>query len=171
MSSDSEEYVECERCEHEVPNGERISVELNDEYSLCSSCVGYLDREVEDFWWYDRLPKEQFERAVEILQEQDEILCVHETSYQNSMIMVHTNYVNSDVVRDVCDHFGFHVESFGPAWQQETRYRCVRENGSCFYINLTYRPRADYPAPMEVKFVPRWRDNLVDTDKQFDAGQ
>lgn len=167
---DSFEGTECARCDREYPE-ERVSpVVINDDHMLCEGCRDNIEERIENYYWYDRFDKEQHERAVEILEDQDEILCAHGRHWQAGEIIVHTNYVSSAVISDVCDHFGFEIVGFGPRWQEEEVWEdCVGEMGSCFEIVLDYTSESPPPLPMEAEFNPIDIEWLDGNDKQFEA--
>lgn len=171
MTSQSEtepEYDRCEKCEHETPDEGLNTVTLLDDWTLCDACVELLDESMETHYWYDRYSKEQHERAVSLLEEQDSVWCV-DAVYEAGEIIVHTPYVSSEVVSDVADHFGLRVGGFGPAWEEdENALDCVKEHGSCFEILLEYTQNSPDPLPLEADLIHidlKWLD---ENDKQFE---
>jgi len=169
MTSESEtEYEICERCEKETPESGMINVSLSEEWWLCDACVEEIEEGIEDYYWYDRYTKEQHKRALEILRDHDEIYCVHGNAYEAGEIIVHTPYVASAVVEDVCDHFGLQISAFRPRWEEDYHaWECVEGHGSCFEILLEYKQNSQPPVPLEMKFVPVDIEYLDENDKQF----
>lgn len=155
---------ECDRCEYEYEN--LNTVELKKERRLCDGCIRALDEDVYYYRWQDRYTKEQHERALSLLSERDEFECVI-GSYEDGQIVLHTEYVSSDVVSDFCDHFGFEVIQFGPQWEQDGVWPCVIDHGSLFEIVLEYNHHCRSPAPIAAKFMPNHIENLDGNDRQF----
>lgn len=163
-----ESEIECDRCETETPESAVHSITIEDEWQLCETCIEEIEEDIEEYYWYKRYTKEQHKRALSILKEHDEILCVHGNAYEAGEIIVHTEYVSSDVVSDVCDHFGLQIAAFGPRWQEDDHgFDCVDDHGSCFEILLEYTQESPHPIPLEAKFIPIDIEYLDDNDKQF----
>jgi hypothetical protein len=114
----------------------------------------------------DEYTEEQHERAVSLLSERDEIQCVI-TDFEEGLVVVHTPYVTSDVVKDFCLHFGYEIVRFGPAWEKESILPCMSDHGSTFEIALSYTMKSDSPIPLNVEFVSEHIDELDENDKQF----
>ena len=161
----------CSRCN--VANNDREVVQETigqQEFQLCKACLTDLQAAVENYHWPDRYTEEQHERALEILRSRDdEIHCAH-GAYELGQIAVHTPYVSSDVVTDVCDHFGLEIMEFGPLWADESsELECIKngEHGDCFEILLEYTQQSPAPIPLQGKFIPIDIDSLDSNDKQF----
>lgn len=155
----------CERCGEEFD--ELQTVELEESQDLCHGCVRALAENVETYRWQDLYTEEQHERAVSLLSEMNEIECVIE-SYEYGQIIVHTPYVSSDIVADICDHFGHKIISFGPLWKEEgNKIPCMPYHGSIFEIVLKYDNSCDVPVPIGAKFFESEIDTLDENDRQF----
>lgn len=167
------EFEECERCERDQPPELIESVEIDEQHDICSGCVEDIEYRINNYRWYDRFTDAHLEWALDELEKQDEILCSHGDSSAGE-IVVHTNYVDSHVVSDYCDSFGFEIIAFGPQWQNECiiedTWECVQENGDCFEIVLSYTQRSQEPIPEGAEFSLVDREWLDEGDKQFSAG-
>lgn len=161
------ESVECERCERDFPEDVVSPVTIEEDHHLCEGCRLSIEDDIENYNWYDRYTEEHHEMAVEILENQKEIECVHDW-YNGGEIIVHTKYVSSNVVTDVCEHFGLQIMAFRPIWQEEDTWDCVEEAGSMFQILLEYRHNSPPPLPVEEEFSPLDINYLEDNDKQFE---
>lgn len=155
--------TDCSRCERDWDDVEYVAV-LDAE--LCDACLRALDENIEYYNWKKKYTEDQHERATSLFSEREEILCVI-NSYEDGQIVVHTQYVTSDVVTDFCDHFGFEIVAFGPRWEQEESWPCMSEHGSIFEIVLEYNNSCDPPAPMTVKFIDNDIERVDENDKQF----
>lgn len=114
----------------------------------------------------ERYTKEIHNRAVELLEEREEIDCViHDAERRD--IFVHTPYVSSNVVTDFCNFFGYRLSGFWPEWEQESDLPCMDDHGSTFVILLQYTPRSPYPANIETEFRTPHLDELEENSKQF----
>lgn len=133
---------------------------------FCEQCIASLRDADERDPWKERYTEEQHERAVSLLSEQDEIECVI-SDYDVGQIIVHTPYVSSNVVTDFCNHFGFIIQSFGPRWENGSKFPCTAHHGSMFEIVLSYEHESDTPIPLRVSFVRDHLDDLDGNDKQF----
>ena len=165
MTTSQSETESCDRCDNE--SDDLQSIELIDEHILCTPCIRAIDDDIDDYYWYDRYTEEHHERAVRLLEEQDEIECVHE-SYNLGEIIVHTKYVNSNVLTDVSDSFGLEIVRFHPLWEQEeTEWDCIDRHGSCFEILLEYNQDSPSPMPLEFRFIEIDSEFIDENDKQF----
>lgn len=164
--SDSTEYQTCDRCERDTPLDDITKIELEETWSVCGGCLVALDEEVEFFDQRERWTKKQHERAVNILDEIDEVECViHD--FEDNLIIVHTAYATSDVVVDLCEHFGLVITSFHPVWEMESEWKCIDNHGSIYQITLEYRNFSPEPKPTHFKYLPRHIENVEPNDKQF----
>lgn len=166
MTNEDDEYEQCERCGKDVIPGSRVTVEIDDSYKVCISCAEALIGEIELYDWQDRYTEEQHERALSLLSGRDEIDCVI-SDYDIGHIIVHTDYVSSDVIKDFCEHFGFSIKSFGPVWENETDIPCISDHGSTFEVVLQYGYQSDMPIPTQFKFEEMYVDRLDENDEQF----
>lgn len=165
--SDDEPYFECERCEVETLPKHGDHIEVGDErYLVCDGCVEGVRDDIERYMWSDRYTKEHHEKAVEKLEEQDEILCIDD-NYDAGEIWVHTKYVSAEVVMDVMEHFSLRPTWWGPRWQEEETWDCLEEHGSCFEICLEYTRGNIDPLPVEAPFHRTHSEYLDENDKQF----
>lgn len=163
---DDDKYETCERCGRDSPPEHMESITLLEERSLCEGCVFALDYRVEQYDWRDRYTEEQHKRALSIVRERDEIECSIE-SYEDGQIIIHTRYVTSDVITDLCNHFGFKVVAFGPQWKQQEAWPCMKRHGSIFEIVLQYDHTCPKPVPMSVQFDDAHIEQVDENDKQF----
>jgi len=158
--------MKCDRCSSDRPSELMESVALDSEYLLCKPCISALSEYIEKHDWRTRYTEEQHERAIELLSSYDEIRCVI-SSYEDGQIVVHTPYVSSNVVTDVCNHFGFRIVSFQPQWSEDAVWPCMTEHGSIFEIVLEYNHRCQPPAPINIRFTENHIQELDGNDKQF----
>lgn len=173
-TNDVAEKIECDQCERELPRDRVKHIEIDEYHHLCERCIEGIEHNIENYYWYDRYTKDHHERAVEILEEQDEIRCVHDW-YEGGEIIVHTDYVSSNVVSDVAERFGLEIVTFGPQWQEDNEewkehdggWDCIIEDGSAFEILLEYNSNSPPPLPLEANFEPIDLNFLEETDKQF----
>lgn len=163
----SDEYDTCDRCGRDVYPDDLQTITVVEKHEVCPGCMNDVSEDIDNYDWQDRYTEEQHERAVSLLAERDEILCVI-SSYEDAQIIVHTPYVTSDVVLDFCNHFGFYITHFAPCWKQESEYPCINDHGSVFQITLSYTHRSRPPIPMNVEFKPSRIDDLSESDQQFD---
>ena len=167
------EFEACERCGKDRPPEFIESIEIDERHDICRGCREEIEYRIENYRWYDRLSDAHFEWALDELERQDEILCAHGDSSAGE-IVVHTNYVDSHVVSDYRDKFGFEIVWFGPQWQNECiiddTWECVQEKGDCFEIVLNYGHRSPPPIPEGAEFTLVDREWLDEGDKQFSAG-
>lgn len=159
---------ECERCGRDALAEHIERVELQSDYSLCTGCIEDLDQSIEYYHRKSRYTKEQHDRAVELLDERDEIFCVYQ-SYEYCEITVHTPYVSSKVVADFCEHFNYNIVKFSPLWEQESEMKCVDDHGSAFEIVLRYPHKSDFPIHLDAIFFESHIDDLDENDRQFDG--
>lgn len=155
---------ECDRCGRDA-EVETIQI-ASDWYHLCDGCIVDLRESIELYDWEDRYTEEQHERAISVLSDVDEINCVI-GSYEDATIVVHTAYVSSDVVADVCDHFGLRIVAFYPRWDLDDTWPCVDDHGSIFEIVLEYTSHSPTPIPTSVIFEETHIENLDENDRQF----
>lgn len=134
--------------------------------AFCEQCIADLRDADSRTPIEERYTEEQHERATTLLSEQDEIECVI-SDYEQKLVIVHTPYVSSDVVGDFCEQFGYHIQSFGPRWENGSRFPCSAHHGSMFEIVLSYDYTSDAPMPIRVPFVRETLDELDGNDKQF----
>lgn len=160
----SDEYEECDRCEKEFDELQKINLGIEKE--VCEACQTALIEEVDYYDWRDRYTEDQHERAVSILSDRPEVECVLD-DYERGQIIVHTNYVSSDVVYGVCEHFGFKIDSFGPQWYKQGEWPCLDSHESVMQIVLTYDHTCEYPIPTSCIFEDEHIDNLDGNDEQF----
>lgn len=155
---------ECDRCGREYD--ELTGMELTVDRQICDACIWAIDYNIENHKWQDRYTEKQHERAISILEERDEIQCII-SSYEDGQIIVHTPYVASHTVTDLCAHFGFRIAAFEPLWEEEGKWPCVEEHGSTFQILLDYHQRSKKPIPLEAQFEDIFIEDLDENDKQF----
>lgn len=173
MTDETEEFDTCERCDADrLPEYiEPFEVE-GQTYSLCGGCREDIAYDIENYRWFERYTRSHHQQAIDALEAMPEILCAH-GEYDAGEIVVHTNYVASEVVEDFCDHFGFQITAFRPRWQNdciiEDLWNCVQEMGDCYEILLEYKDNSSQPLPTEAQFKRISIDYLDESDKQFDA--
>lgn len=155
---------DCDRCGREYD--ELTTVDLGKERDLCDACIGAIREKIDYHDWTTRYTEEQHERATKLLGEAEEIECVI-SSYDDGQIVVHTPYVSSDVITDICDHFGFVIVSFGPQWKADQSWPCMNGHGDTFEIVLEYNHSCRAPIPLAVKFQQNHIERLDGNDKQF----
>lgn len=172
---DSTEDIECPKCERSRPEEFfKTAVVGDDEYELCEMCRDDIEFRIENNYWYDTYTEEHHEKLIGVLEDTDEILCFSAGPHAAGDVIIHTNYVSSDVVTDICTHFGMEIRAYGPVWEDdnildngEPRWECVEEHGSCFQILLV--PTDTVPLPIEAPFNRTDIEWLEESDKQFDA--
>lgn len=141
-------------------------ITLSEERRVCEGCVRALSEDVDYYDWRTRYTEEQHERAVNLLSDQDEIECVI-SSYDDGQIIVHTQYVSSNVVTDFCNHFGFKILSFGPQWHVDQMWPCMDQHGDIYEVVLEYNHNSPQPIPMAAVFQEDHIEMLDGNDKQF----
>lgn len=162
----SDEYEPCDKCGNDRTPDDLTSVDLRDDWLLCSACIDALSDSIEFHDWRDVYTEEQHQRAADELSSFDEVQCVI-SSYDDGQLIVHTPYVSSDIVADVCTHFGHRIQSFSIVWNEESSWPCIDEHGSTFQIVLRYDQRSKPPAPMDTLFFDTYIDEVRDHDRQF----
>lgn len=70
-------------------------------------------------------------------------------AYPSGELWIHTPYFDVAVVRDVCDHFGFHIRWFTVVYPCDDGFACVLDHGPCIEINFEYSNRQSDPLPLE----------------------
>lgn len=155
---------ECERCGLEYE--ELTKVELVQPRELCEPCIEALSQKVEYYDWRDKYTEEQHERALEEFDKYDEIECVI-SSYEDGQIVIHTEYVTSDVITDFCNHFGYRIISFCPRWENDGVWPCEEMHGNMYEIVLEYNELCPPPMPIDVTFGENHIENVDENDKQF----
>lgn len=160
------EYDECERCGNERADKFLKTVDLGEDRLLCEGCERALREDVDYYDAEDRYTEEHHERVVSELQDYDEVQCViHD--YEQRLLFVHTPYVSSKVVADICNTFGLQIRAFRPFWPQEREEPCAAEHGETFEIALQYTHYCKMPASADIIFEPDQLDDLTENEKQF----
>jgi hypothetical protein len=162
----SEDMETCDRCGVDRPDGMVRDKTLVDDWRLCDACIIRLNDLVRDYKWKDRYTEEQHERAMSVIGEQEEIECVI-GSYDVGQIYIHTPYVSSDVVADFCNHFGLKIHGFGPRWEKNEHWPCMKDHGDTFEVLLQYDSKSRPPNSLGTKFNRNHINDLLESDKQF----
>ena len=155
---------DCDRCGREFDDVQ--SVGLGEDRQLCQPCIGALRDHIDFYDWQDRYTEEQHERALSLLSDYDEFECVI-SSYEDGQVVLHTPYVTSDVVTDICNHFRYDIISFGPQWKADEKWPCVHQHGDTFQIVLEYNHSCNPPVPLSADFHESHIENVDGNDKQF----
>lgn len=162
----SDEYEECDRCGRDTLPDDIKTIKLNDRHEVCYGCSEALTEDIESYRWQDRYTEEHHERALSLFSEDDNIHCTIE-DYERGQILIHTDYVSSRVITDFCKHFGYRIFSFGPIWEETSKWKCVEQHGSTFEIGLQYDHHCPMPAATNIKFIENHSEKLSGKDKQF----
>ncbi len=147
----------CGVCGELVNNVVPITID-GTSYRICIGCRDHIRDEIENYFWYDWITEDHYDKAVAYLRSLDEVWCVKTDGYTGGELWVHTPYCDASVVMDVCDHFEFRIGWFGlTSPSDKNQFDCVESHGPCVEIRLTPQtsPR---PLPLEAEVAKSYSD-------------
>lgn len=124
-------------------NGATRTIAVGDvEYAVCETCVDRLEIdfevvEVEDEWW-KRMTDAHRTFAATLFRELDSVECVID-QLDLADFWVHTDYIQTNHIRELASHFGFEIYSASIELTDEyyPQMECMDDHGTTFEIDFS----------------------------------